>query len=89
MCILTLVWPLCLLLLVYLDRVRCICKCVRLRLSHANVVGGLLVISSLHLSVLVTLCKKHVIVVAIGFVYCFHMNDIRSFRVTISFGYLP
>ena len=51
--------------------------------SHADVVGGILVISSLHLSMLVYLCNKLVIVVAIAFVYYFHVNDIRSIRVTI------
>ena len=38
--------------------------------SHADVVGGLLVTSAPHLSVLVYLCNKLVIVVAMVFVYC-------------------
>ena len=65
-CILALVCPSCLLLLAYLDHVRCIYKCVRLRSSYADVVGGLLVISSLHFSELVYFCYKLVIVVAIA-----------------------
>ena len=39
-------------------------------LTSVDVVGGLLVTSSRHLSVLVYLCNKLVIVVAIAFVYC-------------------
>ena len=56
---------------------------VRLRLSYADVVNGLLLISSLHLSVLVYLCNKLVLVVALAFVYFFHVNDISLFCVTI------
>ena len=62
--------PSCLLLLVYLDDVRCICFCVRLCLSHADVVDDLLVTSLRHISVLVYLCNKLVIVLDIAFVYC-------------------
>ena len=83
MCILLLVCSLCLLLLVYLERVRRICKCVCLRLSHADVVGGLLGSCSMHLPVLVYLCNKLVIVVTIAFVYCFPVNVISSYRVTL------
>ena len=83
MWILILVYPSCLLLLVYLKGVRCICQgvlCIVYTLplvafafdafvfsipfSHADVVDGLLVICSPHLSVqlLVYLCIKHIIV---------------------------
>ena len=42
--------------------------------SYADVVGGLLVASSPHLAMqlLVYLCIQLIIVVGIGFVYCFH-----------------
>ena len=43
----------------------------RLRLSHATtIVGGFLVTNLRHSSVLVYLCNKLLIAVAIAFVYC-------------------
>ena len=46
--------------------------CTSISFSHADVIGGLLVVSLPHLSVklLVHLCIKLIIVIA--FVYCFH-----------------
>ena len=46
--------------------------CVRLRLSHADVVGGLHVKSAWHLPVY--LCNNLDIVVTIASVYCFHVK---------------
>ena len=69
-------------------------------LSFMLVVIGLLGSCSMHLQMcsftlisswcccylLVYFCNKLSIVVALAFVYCFHVNDIRSFCVTIFSG---
>ena len=72
------------LFIIYYFIIRCICWCVFvytlplaafaffISFSYDDIVGGLLVTSSSHLSVLllVYLCNKLVIVVAIAFLYC-------------------
>ena len=64
MCILIHVFPSCLLLLVQVFDVYVF------TLTLVDVVGGLHVTISRHLFVLVYLCNKLIIVVAIAFVYC-------------------
>ena len=70
MCILIHVFPSWLLLMVYLEMFDVFVSVYALHLSHADVAVGLLITSSRHLFVLVYLCNKLVIVVAIGIVYC-------------------
>ena len=51
-------------------------------LTLADVVGGLSVTISRHLSVLLYLCNMLIIVVAIVFVYLLMLNAFRLFRST-------